>query len=310
MSQAIKTKAPANVKKLFHLSQDFELEIFNEPSELVPDIDKNYVFDENTTKAILAGFKFNKRVLLQGYHGTGKSTHIEQIAARLNWQCIRVNLDGNITRMDLIGRDVINLRDGKQVTEFQEGVVPFAVRRPVALVLDEYDAGRPDVMFIIQRLLEQNGKFNLLDKNEVITPHVDFRIFATANTVGLGDDSGIYHGTSLINQGQLDRWDIVANLDYLSQANEEKIIKAKFGKILKAQEIKEFVAMANLTRQAFKAGEISTLMSVRTVLSWAANMKIFGSIAESFKYAFFNRCDFGEREIIAEMYQRVFGEEL
>ena len=299
-------KNAANAEKLFGIKLDYKLEKFAESTDLVPAIDDKYVFNQEVTPALLAGFHYNKRVLLQGLHGTGKSTHIEQIAARLNWPCIRVNLDSNITRIDLVGRDVINLRDGKQITEFQEGILPYAIRRPIALIFDEYDAGRPDVMFVIQRLLEQDGKFNLLDKNETITPHIDFRIFATANTVGLGDDHGIYHGTALINQGQLDRFQIVANLDYIAENDEVKIIAAKFP-AFKKQQLQELVAMANLTRQAFKAGEISTLMSVRTVLAWAENIQIFANVKQAFDYAFLNRCDNEEKNIITELYQRIFG---
>lgn len=300
-----------SAKELFNIPLEMEVPVFNERTEFVPDIDPTYCFDLEITKAILVGFIHNRRVIIQGYHGTGKSTHIEQVAARLNWPCIRLNLDSQISRLDLVGKDAIVLKDGQQVTEFQPGILPFSVERPIALVFDEYDAGRPDVMFIIQRLLEGNGKLTLMEQNRVITPHVDFRMFATANTIGLGDSTGLYHGTQPINQGQLDRWNIVANLDYITEEQEEKILLAKFkldaaGKKL----IKQMIAMANLTRHGLQNGDISTVMSPRTVITWAENWQIFGDVEQSFKLTFLNKCDAEEKPIFVEYYQRCFGEEI
>ncbi len=294
--------------KLFGVKLGFQIPAFAETSEHVPEIDPDYHFEPETTAALLAGFTHNKRVIVQGYHGTGKSTHIEQIAARLNWPCIRVNLDSHISRTDLIGRDVIKLQDGKQITKFQEGILPWSLGRPVALVFDEYDAGRPDVMFVIQRVLEAHGKFTLLDQNRVITPHPFFRMFATANTVGLGDATGIYHGTHPINQGQMDRWNIVATLNYLPEEDELKIVSAKVKDMgAKSKEtIKSMVAMAGLTREGFIQGDLSTVMSPRTVINWAENTKIFGDVHRAFRLTFMNKCDENEKTIIAEYYQRCF----
>jgi cobaltochelatase CobS len=279
----------------------------------VPIRDEAYRFDAATTSAILAGFMHNRRVLIQGYHGTGKSTHIEQVAARLNWPCVRINLDGHVSRIDLIGKDVISLRDGAQVIEFREGILPWALQRSVALVLDEYDAGRPDVMFVLQRMLETDGRLTLLDQNQVLRPHPAFRLFATANTVGLGDASGMYYGTQPINQGQMDRWQIIARLNYLPTQNECAIVQARIpgldtpdGRVL----IDRMVALAGLTRFAFMAGELSTVMSPRTVINWAENIQIFGSIEQAFRLTFLNRCDEAERDSVAELYQRCFGVDL
>lgn len=302
--------AVISAKDVFGLAHDMQVPAFSEPNEYVPEIDETYQFNAETTLAILAGFMHDCRVLLQGYHGTGKSTHIEQVAARLNWPCIRVNLDGNITRIDLIGRDAIVVEDGKQVTQFKEGIIPWALQRPVALVFDEYDAARPDVMFILQRLLEHKGKFTLIDQNRVIAPHACFRLFATANTVGLGDSTGLYHGTQPINQGQMDRWNIVTTLNYVPAKQEEQIILAKLPALNTKQGTKmiaSMVAMANMTRTGFMAGDISTVMSPRTVLHWAKNYQIFDSLSLSFTLTFLNKCDESERAIIAEYYQRCFG---
>lgn len=309
-----KPSVKTTTDKLFGFASELKPLAFAEANEHVPAIDPTYQFDPATTKAILAGFIYNRRVLVQGYHGTGKSTHIEQVAARLNWPCIRINLDSHISRTDLIGRDAITLKDGKQVTAFQEGLLPWALRRPVALVFDEYDAGRPDVMFVIQRILESAGKLTLLDQNSVIAPHPYFRLFATANTVGLGDSSGLYHGTQPINQGQMDRWNIVTTLNYLPAATEVAMILAKLPQLKTGkskQTVEKMVAMANLTRQGFMNGDISTVMSPRAVLSWAENAEIFsGDIALSFTLSFLNKCDEMERPTIAEYYQRCFDSEL
>ena len=308
-----KPSKTVTAKKLFGFETDMKVPAFAKTSEHVPDIDPTYQFDPDTTRAILAGFAHNRRVLVQGYHGTGKSTHIEQVAARLNWPCIRVNLDSHISRIDLIGRDAIVVKNGKQVTQFQEGILPWALRQPVALVFDEYDAGRPDVMFVIQRVLESTGKLTLLDQNQVITPNPYFRIFATSNTVGLGDSTGMYHGTQPINQGQMDRWNIVATLNYLPAAREEAIIAAKIKDYANSKgkkTIKAMVAMANLTRQGFMNGDISTVMSPRTVLNWAENALIFEDVDHAFKLTFLNKCDELERPTIAEYYQRCFDVDL
>ena len=286
---------------------------FSKKNEYVPKIDPDYKFDKDTTLSILAGFSFNKRVLIQGYHGTGKSTHIEQVAARLNWPCIRVNLDSHISRIDLIGKDAIILKDGKQVTEFKEGILPWSIQNPVALVFDEYDAGRPDVMFVIQRVLESEGNFTLLDKNKVLEQHDFFRIFATTNTVGLGDTTGLYHGTQQINQGQMDRWSIVSALNYLPHNDELNIVSAKaksFDNKSGKETISKMIRVADLTRNSFINGDISTVMSPRTVLTWAQNTEILSDIGLSFKLTFLNKCDELERQTIAEFYQRCFGEEL
>src|SRR6056300_668649 len=302
-----------NTLEIFGTKCNFEVLGFDQPSEHVPEIDPSYRFDPETTIAILAGFANNRRVLVQGYHGTGKSTHIEQVAARLNWPCVRVNLDSHISRIDLIGKDAIVIKDGKQITEFKEGILPWSLQNPVALEFDEYDAGRPDVMFVIQRVLESEGKFTLLDKNKVIKPNQAFRLFATANTIGLGDTTGLYHGTQQINQGQMDRWNIVTTLNYLEAQKEEAIILAKC-EFLKNTEgkqiIKNMVQVANLTRNGFANGDISTVMSPRTFLTWADNYKIFSDLKHSFKVSFLNKCDELERPIIAEYYQRCFGEDL
>jgi len=297
----------------FGLSTDFKVPAFSASNSYVPEIDKAYRFNEETTRALLAGFVHNRKVLLQGFHGTGKSTHIEQIAARLGWPCIRVNLDSHVTRIDLIGKDIIALQDGKQITAFQEGILPWSIQRPVALVFDEYDAARPDVMFVIQRVLEAHGKLTLLDQSRVITPHPYFRLFATTNTVGLGDTSGLYHGTQPINQGQMDRWNIVATLNYLPEEEETAIVLAKApsynnakGKAL----IKSMVAMANLTREGLKSGDISIVMSPRTVITWAENARIFEDVDTGFRLTFLNKCDETEKTIIAEYYQRCFNVDL
>lgn len=303
----------ATTKELFGFDSKLELLAFAQPHALTPAIDPTYHFDEATTRAILAGFTHNRRVLVQGYHGTGKSTHIEQIAARLNWPCIRINMDSHISRTDLIGRDAIVLQEGKQVTAFQEGIIPWALRRPIALVFDEYDAGRPDVMFVIQRILEAQGKLTLLDQNTVITPHPFFRIFATSNTIGLGDATGLYHGTQPINQGQMDRWNIVTTLNYLDAGTEESIVAAKVKELNNAKGKKligQMVAMAGLTRQGFMNGDISTVMSPRTVLSWAENSQIMGDVDTAFRVSFLNKCDEMERPTIAEYYQRCFDVDL
>jgi cobaltochelatase CobS len=302
------------VDQSFGFPSDMEVPAFSVRTEHVPDIDDAYRFDRETTLAILAGFAHNRRVMIQGYHGTGKSTHIEQVAARLNWPCIRVNLDSHISRIDLIGKDAIVLRDGKQVTEFREGILPWALQHPCALVFDEYDAGRPDVMFVIQRVLEVEGKLTLLDQNRVIRPHPAFRLFSTANTVGLGDTTGLYHGTQQINQGQMDRWNIVATLNYLPHEQETDIVTAKLGidptDAAAKKRIAAMVALADLTRAGFINGDISTVMSPRTVITWAENAKIFGDVAFAFRVTFLNKCDEAERATVAEYYQRCFNEEL
>jgi len=302
-----------SVKQTFGFESNMELNGFSKKNEYVPKVDPDYKFDKDTTLAILAGFSFNKRVLIQGYHGTGKSTHIEQVAARLNWPCVRVNLDSHISRIDLIGKDAIVLKDGKQVTEFKEGILPWSIQNPVALVFDEYDAGRPDVMFVIQRVLESEGNFTLLDKNKVLEQHDFFRMFATTNTVGLGDTTGLYHGTQQINQGQMDRWNIVSTLNYLSSEKELEIILAK-NKKYNNKEGKEVISnmikVADLTRKGFMLGDISTVMSPRTVMHWAENTSIFKDKGYAFRVTFLNKCDEIEKKIISEYYQRCFGEEL
>jgi len=302
-----------STEKLFGFASDMALLGYATPNEYTPPIDTAYQFDPTTTRAILAGFMHNRRVLVQGYHGTGKSTHIEQVAARLNWGCIRINLDAHISRTDLIGRDAIVMQDGKQVTAFQEGIIPWALRRPIALVFDEYDAGRPDVMFVIQRILEAQGKLTLLDQNTVITPHPYFRIFATSNTIGLGDSTGLYHGTQPINQGQMDRWNIVTTLNYLAPEMELGILAARLPQMNTAKaraRAQQMVAMANLTRQGFMQGDISTVMSPRTVISWAENFLIFDDLDLAFRLSFLNKCDETERATIAEYYQRCFDVDL
>ncbi|MBS0475969.1 MAG: cobaltochelatase subunit CobS [Proteobacteria bacterium] len=298
-----------DVRETFGIDIDMKVPAFSLPDDRVPDSDDSYVFDPDTTLAILAGFAFNRRVMVQGYHGTGKSTHIEQVAARLNWPCIRINLDAHISRIDLIGRDAIVLRDGLQVTEFREGLLPWALQHPVALVFDEYDAGRPDVMFVIQRVLETEGKLTLLDQNRVIRPNPFFRLFATANTVGLGDTSGLYHGTQAINQGQMDRWNIVVALNYLPAQVESEIVLAKVGDTA-PELVANMVKVADLTRQGFINGDISTVMSPRTVITWAQNTAIFKDPGFAFRLSFLNKCDETERMLVAEYYQRVFGTDL
>ena len=301
-----------DVRKTFDIDTDLKVMAFKEPNEYVPSIDESYKFDKSTTLAILAGFSHNRRVMIQGYHGSGKSTHIEQVAARLNWPCIRVNLDSHISRIDLLGKDAITLKDGKQITEFKEGILPWALQTPTALVFDEYDAGRPDVMFVIQRVLEVEGKLTLLDQNKVISPHSGFRLFATANTVGLGDTSGLYHGTQQINQGQMDRWHIVSTLNYLDPELELKVVLSKVPSLDNKEGLevaKNMISVANLSRQGFANGDISTLMSPRTVISWAENFQIFSDLNKSFEITFLNKCDETERVIIAEYYQRCFDSE-
>ena len=300
-------------KKVFGFKTNMKIFGFKEKTKFVPEIDTSYLFDEVTTKAILAGFCYNRRVMIQGYHGTGKSTHIEQVAARLNWPCVRVNLDSHISRLDLVGKDAIVLKDGKQITEFREGVLPWALQNPVAIVFDEYDAGRADVMFVIQRVLEVAGKLTLLDNNRVINPHQNFRLFATANTVGLGDTTGLYHGTQQINQGQMDRWSIVSTLNYLPAEAEEKIVISKvpnFNNTDGQKTIKSMVALAELTRNGFMSGDLSTVMSPRTVITWAENTNIIEDIDLAFKLTFLNKCDEMERPTVSEYYQRCFGRDL
>jgi len=307
------TDIHVSVRQTFGIDSDMDVRGFSQSSAHVPKIDEAYCFDHDTTLAILAGFAFNRRVMIQGYHGTGKSTHIEQVAARLNWPCIRINLDSHISRIDLIGKDAIVLRDGVQVTEFREGLLPWSLQHPCALVFDEYDAGRPDVMFVIQRVLEVDSRLTLLDQSRIIRAHPCFRLFSTTNTVGLGDTTGLYHGTQQINQGQMDRWNIVTTLNYLSHDQEVAIVLANcpdYDSDEDRQSISAMVAVADLTRAGFKAGDISTVMSPRTVINWAENARIFKSVSFSFKTTFLNKCDEVERSTIAEYYQRCFGSEL
>ena len=302
-----------SVREVFGIDSDMIVKGFSERANRVPEVDETYKFDPDTTLAILAGFNHNRRVMIQGYHGTGKSTHIEQVAARLNWPAVRVNLDSHISRIDLIGKDAIKLRGGKQVTEFHEGILPWALRNPVAIVFDEYDAGRADVMFVIQRVLEHDGKLTLLDQNEIITPHSNFRLFATSNTVGLGDTTGLYHGTQQINQAQMDRWSLVATLNYLSVEVESAIVLAKspsYDSEEGKRVIKQMVTVADLTRTAFMNGDLSTVMSPRTVINWASNTEIFKDVGYAFRLTFLNKCDELERQIVAEFFQRCFDEEL
>ncbi len=302
-----------SVRECFGFEADLMVPAFAERDEHVPEVDEAYRFNPDVTLAILAGFARGRRVMVQGLHGTGKSTHVEQVAARLNWPCVRVNLDGQISRLDLVGKDAIVVRDGRQVTEFQEGIVPWALQRPVALVFDEYDAGRPEVMFVIQRILERDGKFTLLDQNRVIRPHPWFRLFATANTIGQGNLNGMYHGAQVLNHAQIDRWNIVASLDFLPRAEEEAIVLARVaalrdgpGRALVAQ----MVELATLTRRGFEAGDLATLMSPRTVITWAENIEIFHDCALAFRLSFLNKCDPAERPIVAEYYQRCFGADI
>ncbi len=302
-----------SVREVFGIDTDMEVPAYSEPNNYVPEVDTAYHFDEQTTLVILAGFAHNRRVMIQGYHGTGKSTHIEQVAARLNWPCIRINLDSHVSRIDLVGRDAIVVRDGKQVTEFREGMLPWALQHATAIVFDEYDAGRPDVMFVIQRVLEVEGKMTLLDQNRVIRPHPAFRLFATSNTVGLGDTTGLYHGTQQINQGQMDRWNVVATLNYLPEDEELKIVLAKvpeLGDKAGQKRARHMIQLAELTRRGFMTGDISTVMSPRTVITWAENARIFNDLGFAFRVTFLNKCDEAERSIVAEYYQRCFDSEL
>ena len=302
-----------SINQIFGIETEMKIDGFSKKSEFVPEIDSNYKFDRDTTLAIISGFAFNKRVLIQGYHGTGKSTHIEQVASRLNWPCIRVNLDSHISRIDLIGKDAIVVRDNKQITEFKEGILPWSIQNPIALVFDEYDAGRPDVMFVIQRVLENEGRFTLLDKNKVLKQNPFFRLFATTNTIGLGDTTGLYQGTQQINQGQMDRWSIVTSLNYLENEVEEEIIVGKVDQLDNKEGkeiIKCMVATADLTRAGFINGDISTVMSPRTVLIWAENFLIFDDLEFSFKLSFLNRCDDLEKPIIQEYYKRAFSKDM
>ena len=309
----IKPDIKISVNQTFGIETEMQVNGFAKKNQYVPDLDKNYKFDRDTTLAILSGFSFNKRVLIQGYHGTGKSTHIEQVAARLNWPCVRVNLDSHISRIDLIGKDAIVIKDGKQITEFKEGILPWSIQNPVALVFDEYDAGRPDVMFVINRVLESEGTFTLLDKNKVIKQNSNFRLFATTNTIGLGDTTGLYHGTQQINQGQMDRWNIVTTLNYLDFDKELEIVLAKnknMNNTKGKEKISNMIKVASLTRKGFIAGDISTVMSPRTIIHWAENSEIFKDTGYSFRITFLKKCDDLEKNIIAEYYQRCFGEDL
>jgi len=302
-----------SVRKLFNIDADLEVPAYSQASEYVPDLDPDYLFDRQTTLAILAGFAHNRRVMVSGYHGTGKSTHIEQVAARLKWPCVRINLDSHVSRIDLVGKDAIVVQDGMQVTEFRDGILPWAYQNNIALVFDEYDAGRPDVMFVIQRVLESSGRLTLLDQSRVIRPHPAFRLFATANTVGLGDTTGLYHGTQQINQAQMDRWSLIVTLNYLPHDHEVDIVLAKvksFDNPKGRENISRMVRVADLTRNAFMNGDISTVMSPRTVIMWAENAEIFDDLAFAFRVTFLNKCDELERATVAEFYQRAFGEEI
>ena len=307
-----KTDKVSYSDELFGIKKRVKVRHFSKKTQLVPEIDNTYIFDETTTLSILAGFNHNKRVLIQGLHGTGKSTHIEQIAARLNWPCLRINLDGHISRFDLLGKDAITIKDQKQVTTFKQGMLPWSIENPVALVFDEYDAGRPDVMFVIQRLLESDGKLTLLDQNKVMTPNPLFRIFGTCNTLGTGDMSGLYHGTQNLNQGQLDRWNIFTTLDFMNPETEVNIIKNKLGKTTKKikDEINNMVKLANLVRKSFSNNDISTIISPRTSIIWAQNIEIFDNTELAFKLTFFNKCNESDKKVISELYQRCFGKEL
>jgi len=309
----LKPDMKLSVKQTFGIDSDMEVDAFSKKNEFVPEIDKDYKFDRDTTLAILAGFKYNKRVIVHGYHGTGKSTHITNVAARLNWPCIRVNLDSHISRIDLIGKDAIVIKDGKQVTEFQEGILPWSIQNPVALIFDEYDAMRPDVAFLMTKVLEAEGGLTLLEKNKVIKPNNYFRLFATANTIGLGDTTGLYTGTQQINQAQLDRWNITTILNYLSLEKEMEIVLAKNKNLNNAkgkEKVANMIKVASLTRKGFIAGDISTVMSPRTIIHWAENSSIFKDIGYAFRVTFLNKCDELEKNIIAEYYQRCFGEDL
>jgi cobaltochelatase CobS len=313
MTAQVKPTEEISIRDVFGIESDMVVKGFAEPTDRVPAADPTYKFDPDTTLAILAGFAYNRRVMIQGYHGTGKSSHIEQVANRLNWPAVRVNLDSHISRIDLIGKDAIKLVDGKQITQFQEGILPWALRNPCAIVFDEYDAGRADVMFVIQRVLEADGKLTLLDQNEVINPHPSFRLFATANTVGLGDTTGLYHGTQQINQGQMDRWSLVATLNYLSHDAETAIVLSKnptYNNAAGRKEISQMVTVADMTRTAFMNGDLSTVMSPRTVIAWAENARIFRNIGYAFRLTFLNKCDELERQTVAEFFQRCFDAEL
>ena len=302
-----------SVRSTFGIDSALRVPAFSQRDVHVPEIDSAYRFNAEVTLALLAGFEHNRRVLVQGLHGTGKSTHIEQVAARLNWPCVRVNLDGHVSRLDLVGRDAVVLRDGQQVTEFQPGIVPWALQRPVALVFDEYDAGRPDVMFVIQRVLEREGRFTLMDQNRVLQPHPAFRMFATANTVGLGNLNGLYFGAQRLNHAQIDRWNIVAALNYLPAAEEAAIVQARVPALADGKGhalVQKMVALAEMTRKGFAAGDLSTLMSPRTVITWAENLQIFADVAVAFKLSFANKCDEAERPLVAEYFQRCFDREL
>lgn len=308
--EQIRPDQSLSVRKVFGIDSDLEVPAFGERDDHVPEVDSAYRFNPDVTLAILAGFMRDRRVMVQGLHGTGKSTHIEQVAARLNWPCVRVNLDGHISRLDLVGKDTIVIRGGQQVTEFQEGIVPWALQRPVALIFDEYDAGRPDVMFVIQRILERDGKFTLLDQNRVIRPNPHFRLFATSNTVGLGNLNGLYHGTQALNHAQIDRWNIVATLNYLPREEEVAIIRARVPGITDQGLLASMVSVAELTRNGFAAGDLSTLMSPRTLISWAENCEIFGDPGQAFRLSFVNKCDEAEQSIVGEYFQRCFDREL
>ena len=298
---------PVSVRSAFGIDSNLQVPAFAERGELVPDLDPAYRFNTDVTLALLAGFAHNRRVLVQGMHGTGKSTHIEPVAARLNWPCVRVNLDGHISRLDLVGRDAVVLRQGQQVTEFQEGIVPWALQRPMALIFDEYDAGRPDVMFVIQRVLERDGQFTLLDQNRVISPHAQFRMFATSNTIGQGNMNGLYFGAQRLNHAQLDRWDVVAALNYLPAVDEAAIVLARVPAMATQQDLLlRMVALADLTRKGFAAGDVSAVMSPRTVISWAENLQIFGDLATALRLTFVNKCDEAEHALVAEYFQRCF----
>ncbi|MFL2679483.1 MAG: AAA family ATPase [Alphaproteobacteria bacterium] len=307
-----KTDSTSYTDEVFGTKKRIPVKHFSKKTELVPKIDNSYVFDEITTLSIIAGFNHNKRVLVQGLHGTGKSTHIEQVAARLNWPCLRINLDGHISRFDLLGKDAIKIEDHKQITTFEQGLLPWSIENPVALVFDEYDAGRPDVMFVIQRLLESDGKLTLLDQNKILTPNPYFRIFATCNTLGAGDSSGLYHGTQNLNQGQLDRWNVFTTLSFMKDEVEVKVIEGKLGKIDKKtkSQIPNMVKLANLIRNSFLLSDISTIMSPRTTIIWAQNIQVFKDIDLAFKLTFLNKCDENDKKIISEFYQRCFGREL
>ena len=308
--EQIRPDHSVSVREVFGIDSPLQVPAFSERDDHVPEIDSAYRFNADVTLAILAGFTRDRRVMVQGLHGTGKSTHIEQVAARLNWPCVRVNLDGHISRLDLVGKDTIVIRDGQQVTEFQEGIVPWALQRPVALIFDEYDAGRPDVMFVIQRILERDGKFTLLDQNRVIRPHPDFRLFATSNTVGLGNLNGLYQGTQALNHAQIDRWNIVATLNYLPRDEEIAIIQARVPGIADRGLLTSMVSVAELTRNGFAAGDLSTLMSPRTLITWAENCEIFGDVGQAFRLSFLNKCDEAEQPVVAEYFQRCFDREL